>query len=352
MTKTLIIGSGLSGLTTAYFLHKKGIDVTLLESRNRYGGRIHTVGSPHEAPIELGATWLGTKHQYLIKLLEELGIETFEQVIGDKAIFEPISTSPPYLASLPPNPEPSLRIKGGTQKIIDTLVSAVGPQNILLNQRVTEVSDKENHIQITTENGAWTAEKVIVTLPPYLMTELIDFSPALPTDLMSIAEETHTWMGDSIKVALRYEEPFWRREDLSGTLISNVGPIPEMYDHANVEDNAYALMGFLNGNYHNVTREERLQLILKQLRKYFGSLADEYTAYSEEVWRNALDTFRPYKQHVLPHQNNGHSIYQKDYYSGKLILSGTETSQVYPGYMDGAVYSGISAANKIIKLTL
>ena len=42
-TKYIIVGAGLSGLTSAYMLHKLGeTDFIVLESRDRIGGRIHT----------------------------------------------------------------------------------------------------------------------------------------------------------------------------------------------------------------------------------------------------------------------------------------------------------------------
>ena len=42
----VIVGAGLTGLTTAYELRKAGIDVLLLEAAPRPGGRIQTVSFP------------------------------------------------------------------------------------------------------------------------------------------------------------------------------------------------------------------------------------------------------------------------------------------------------------------
>ena len=100
-TDILIIGAGLSGLTSAAILVKQGLSVTILESRSRIGGRILTVGYTENKPVELGATWLGNQHKSLRELLASLGIDTFKQEIGGKAMFEPISTSPPYTVSVP-----------------------------------------------------------------------------------------------------------------------------------------------------------------------------------------------------------------------------------------------------------
>lgn len=346
----LIIGAGLTGLTLAYQLRNSGLSIKLVEARSRIGGRIETVKTPNGEKVEMGATWLGGKHTYLSKLLEELGINTFEQIIGDTAIYEAISTSPHYLARIPPNPEPSLRIAGGTDKLIHKLASFIDSADILLDTKVESIK-YDNEEAITNCVHTIINSKIVVsTLPPNLLVSTIDFDNKLPQELITIAKQTHTWMGESIKIALTYPTPFWRREDLSGTIMSNVGPIPEMYDHCNVEDNRYALMGFLNGGYYQLTKEERLAIIMKQLKKYFGDLAETYTKYEEKVWRTESETFSPYDRNVLPHQLNGHDVYQTSYLSESLILAGTETSTYYPGYMEGAVYSGLLTSQRIIKL--
>ena len=135
---------------------------------------------------------------------------------------------------------------------------------------------------------------VLSTLPPYLFNESIKVTPELPNELTSIAKQTHTWMGESIKVGLTYKEPFWRKDNLSGTIFSNVGPIPEMYDHSNYEDNRFGLKGFFNGNYHSVSREERLAMVLNQLNKYFGEVVNDYMTYEETVWAKEKYTYKPY----------------------------------------------------------
>jgi len=140
----LIIGAGLTGLTLAYYLKKKGIHYRLLEARPRIGGRIFTNYKKGAAPLEIGATWLGKKHQELNSLLKELNLEIFEQILGNRAIYEPISTSPSQLVSLPPNNDPSYRIKGGSSVLINTLSEKIGEKNILLNQVVTNISSTRN----------------------------------------------------------------------------------------------------------------------------------------------------------------------------------------------------------------
>ncbi len=62
----------------------------------------------------------------------------------------------------------------------------------------------------------------------------------------------------------------------SGTIFSNVGPIQEMYDHSNTEKTCYGLMGFLNGIYLALSKEERINSIMKELKKHHGEKATEY----------------------------------------------------------------------------
>lgn len=343
----VIIGAGLTGLATAYFLRDSQLKVSIVEARDRIGGRIHTKYDPSLAAQEMGATWLGKKHQELIRLLETLEIGVFEQALGKLAVYEPISTSPHQIVQLPPNTDPSFRIQGGTTRLINTLADNLEEGQLHTSQVIKSIEADEEGISVQSATHCFRGTKVISTLPPYLLLKTIAISPALPTELTAVIKQTHTWMGESIKVSLTYAKPFWRAANSSGTIFSNVGPIPEMYDHSNYEDNAFALKGFFNGSYFSVSKAERLEMVLKQLRKYFGAQADDFLSYEETVWRKEAFTFIPYESHVLPHQNNGHPIYRNTFLDGKLLIAGSETAASFPGYMDGAVTSARFAVSML-----
>jgi monoamine oxidase len=346
-TDIIILGAGLTGLSLAYYLRDTGASITILEGRDRLGGRIYTKHS-NTGSIELGATWFSAEHRALRELLVELEVASFEQIIGPLAIYEPLATNPPQLVTLPANQQPSYRIKEGTSELI-TQLDAQCTADICLNEKVTSIEEKEDVLQIKTEYKTYTAKYVISTLPPHLLASSIDSPLSHDIAFTSIANKTHTWMGESIKVGLTYATPFWR-EKSSGTIFSNVGPIPEMYDHSNAEETHFGLMGFLNGAYHSVSKEERLEMILKQLIKYYGKQATDYLSYEETVWHHEELTSTPYTSHVLPHQNNGNLVFQKTYANGRFILAGTETSPVYSGYMEGAIRSAKSTAEKLKEL--
>lgn len=349
-TEVLIIGGGLTGLTIAYLLQKENIAVKVVEARDRLGGRIKTVYGEKMPPVDMGATWVGKKHTALLDLLKILGIGTFDQILGERAIFEPISTSPPQVVQLPPNTDPTFRIQEGTATLINILAEQLKADQIYTAQPIKSIKKKGQRLIVESEEIQFEAKVVIATLPPNLLAKTIQFQPALPTDLTTIMTNTHTWMGESIKIGLTYEKPFWQADNSSGTITSNVGPIPEMYDHSNVAANRFGLIGFFSGTYFSVSKEQRLSMVLNQLQKYYGTQANDFLTYEETVWRKESFTFADYDAHILPHQNNGHAIFSQTFLDGQFFIAGAETSPIHPGYMDGAVVSATQTSEKVRQL--
>jgi monoamine oxidase len=73
----IVIGAGMAGLAAARTLAEAGQSVTLVEARDRVGGRIYTVpGGP--LPIELGAEFIHGLPPDLIQLVDEAGLTRFE----------------------------------------------------------------------------------------------------------------------------------------------------------------------------------------------------------------------------------------------------------------------------------
>ena len=56
-----MIGGGLAGLSAAARLADAGLSVTVLEARDRLGGRVWTEMDPSGAPVDLGAEWIGDR---------------------------------------------------------------------------------------------------------------------------------------------------------------------------------------------------------------------------------------------------------------------------------------------------
>ena len=343
----IIVGAGLSGLLTANLLQKEGISFKILEARNRVGGRINTIYRTGEAPLEMGATWFTKDHFNLIKLIEELNIKYFEQFTESRVHYQPSSTFPAQIVEIPNN-STSYRISGGTSNLINTLVQNLESKDILLNQVVTQITFNENSILVKAEKD-FEANKVILALPPKLWANHVKFEPELPENLMKIARQTQTWMEDSIKVALTFTKPFWEEQNLPRTLFSNVGPVTELYDHCDFKNSKFALCGFINSSFKQFSAEERKELVINQLKTIFGIRISEFLHYEECVWSEEQETFQDSKSDLFPHQNNGNPVFSNSLFDDRLIISSTESASNFPGYMEGAVLSGMKAAKKIIE---
>lgn len=344
--KIIIIGGGLSGLATAWYLEKNGMQCTIIEARNRLGGRIYTLRKSGCAPLEMGATWLGMKHKNLAGLLKETKISIFEQYMGQKAFFEENLFAPPKLIHLPYNPDPSYRISGGTDVLIDSLSKKLKKSTLILGQPVKSIAFDKKMI-IRTVNDQYEADTAVAAMPPKLLLDTISFTPGLPDELARIASSTHSWMAESIKFGLAYENPFWRDVTTSGTIMSNTGPVTEMYDHSSESQPLYALTGFINPVYHSMSKVERKNIVLRQLQGIYGKKAVKNYSYYDLVWRDDPFTYSEYESHVNPHQNNGHTVFSGSFYDGHFLIAGAETATGFPGYMDGAAESAKRVAKKI-----
>jgi oxygen-dependent protoporphyrinogen oxidase len=79
MSSVAIIGGGISGLSTAYYLSQAGIPSTLIEARPRLGGVIQTERI-HDCIVEGGPDSFLSAKPWAMDLIRELGMES--EVIG------------------------------------------------------------------------------------------------------------------------------------------------------------------------------------------------------------------------------------------------------------------------------
>ena len=348
MSEVVIIGAGLSGLTVAYELSKYGVSSILIEGKNRIGGRINTV----EGPIEMGATWFGQQHITLVKLIEELGITSFEQNTEGKISFDPGPKTALQYFDYPQGQAPSFRIKGGTSALLQKLKSKTAGLKVRYDLNVVGLKLIGNSVHISTDSGEiLTSSIVISTIPPQLLASNINIEPEIENERLALMLQTHTWMGESIKFAFSYVKPFWKENGLSGMGFSQSGVIQEVHDHSNFENNFFALKGFLNPDLVRLNEEQRKELVINAMAKLFGHEAKEFISYKETLWINEKNTSIKESAPLSPHQNNGHPLLAEPLLNDRLIMAGSETSTRFPGYMDGAVNSGLRAAQETIKFT-
>jgi monoamine oxidase len=74
-SEVIVVGGGIAGLAAAVRLGEAGRRVTLLEARDRLGGRVHTLLDPvHGHPIELGAEFVQGQSADLRRTLRRAGL--------------------------------------------------------------------------------------------------------------------------------------------------------------------------------------------------------------------------------------------------------------------------------------
>jgi len=85
--KIIVIGAGASGLIASYWLMEEGYDVTIVEARDRIGGRTWSDYSLAPYPIELGAEFIHGDQAITWDVLKDVGEGSLDEASGDTRIY-------------------------------------------------------------------------------------------------------------------------------------------------------------------------------------------------------------------------------------------------------------------------
>ncbi len=239
------------------------------------------------------------------------------------------------------------RFDGGAQLVAIRLAERLGDQ-VLLSSPVRRIS--QDSVAVTVEGDGFIVrgKRAVVTVPPALAGR-IEYRPPMPALRDQLTQRTP--MGSVIKVQAVYDEPFWRRDGLSGRAVSDAGPIKVVFDNSPRGGSPGVLMGFIEGGdgrrLAGASEEERRQVTLDCFSRYFGPAAARPVQYVERNWP-AEEYSRGCYGAVFPAGtwvSCGAALREP---VGRIHWAGTETATVFPGYMDGAVRSGERVAAEVL----
>lgn len=323
-TEVCIIGAGLSGLALAVSLRAEGRDVTVLEARDRPGGRVLSPGGR-----DLGPSWIWPQNRRMLAMLDRLGLRHFAQYATGRLVFEDAKGAIRRdldFATM----GGALRVEGGLARVTDALAAQAG-DSLRLGCPVRGVTQDVTGVTVTTGDGPLRAARVVLALPPRLAAGLGVAVPDVPT-----------WMAGHAKLVATYPVPFWRGLGLNGDAISHRGPLAEIHDASPADASTGALFGFAHPG---AARQPGFRdAALAQLARLFGPEAATPDSVAIKDWSTDPATATP-ADRTPP---SGHPAYRALPPTGRLILAGTEAAPEDGGFLEGALAAAEAAHARLI----
>jgi monoamine oxidase len=241
------------------------------------------------------------------------------------------------------------RFVGGSELLCRRLARELGPR-VKLRTPVSRIVVGKSGVRVESRRYTVTAKRVIVAVPPVLAGR-IRYSPGLPASRRQLTEAMP--QGTLLKVTAVYDRPFWREMGLNGTAVSLNGPVNATFDDSPPDGSPGVLFGFVGGDegrrFRGQSKADRRAAVLKNLADYFGAAAMRPRAYFETDWPGAKWSRGGPVGIAGPGVLLAHGPAIREPV-GRIHWAGTETSNYWNGYMDGAIRSGKRAAREVLDL--
>lgn len=235
------------------------------------------------------------------------------------------------------------RVVGGTQAVFQAMARQLGSKRIVLGAPATRIVTRGKQVEVITDIGAYTGKRVIVAMSPALCGR-IRFEPGLPAQRAQALERFPT--GSYSKVELLFDKPFWREDGSNGQAFGDV-LVAGTFDQSPPDGSPGIMSAFICGEHgREWLRQDaatRRNMALDCLSQYYGPRMLQPNDYLEWHWDEqpwahggpvgvgvpgSLTYFAPSLRPPV----------------GPIHWAGTETSDYWVGYMDGALRSGERAA--------
>jgi monoamine oxidase len=355
--QVVVVGAGLSGLVAACLLERRGLGVTLLEARDRVGGRIFGVAAEDGAHrFDLGPAWVWPElNPRTADWLSTLGLTLFEQQGRGAGLVEsPSQALRRHVTGFAQQP-PSMRVVGGTARLADALRAHLVRTQVLLGTCVRGLHARaDGTVSVEFERGGQVerqvASSVLLALPPRLLVSTLRWSPALPAELSQRWSDAPTWMAGHAKLLALYPTPFWRTAGLSGSAVSQAGPLAEVHDASDAEGRHAALFGFVGVPVawrRRMGRQALIDASVAQLGRLFGASALTPQALHLQDWAEDKETATPADASPASAHPAPLSTALPVPWRDRIHLAGSEFAPGFPGYLEGAVLAAERAVDAL-----
>ncbi|MDA3146558.1 FAD-dependent oxidoreductase [Leucobacter sp. UCMA 4100] len=241
------------------------------------------------------------------------------------------------------------RFFGGAQEPANRIAAHLGDA-VRLGTRVLEVHQEDDRVRVVTDQGEYTAQHVISTLPPQAASR-VRFTPELPLAKRRFVAKSV--MGDVAKIHVGYQTPFWRTKGFSGEAVTYGAPmVGVIFDNSPDDAASGVLVCFVYADrlreWQALDAEARREEVIATLVRMFGEEARAALWYTEKNWSNDEFAGGGYAATPAPGTWIEHAAAGWREPVGRLHWAGTETASVWNGYIDGAIRSGERAAAEIL----
>jgi monoamine oxidase len=235
------------------------------------------------------------------------------------------------------------RFVGGSQLISLRLAERLG-DSVVTSAPVRRIESSDDGVLVQSDELEARGRRVIVAIAPALAGR-IHYEPPMPGFRDQLTQRTP--LGTVAKCMAVYDEPFWRRDGLSGQATSDSGPVKLTFDNSPPDGSPGVILGFLEGRpareLGRLPADQRRAAVIDCFGRFFGERARRPERYIERLWAEEEWTRGCYGAHMPTGAwtNYGPALREP---VGPIHWASAETATVWSGYMDGAVRSGEGAA--------
>jgi monoamine oxidase len=240
------------------------------------------------------------------------------------------------------------RLLGGAQQPALRLAETF-KEHIRLNSVVKTIIQEGDKVIVRGVDFEFSAGRIIVALPPTLAGR-IDYYPLMPANREQLTQRIP--MGSVTKAFAIYDTPFWRDAGLNGLAANVEGHTTVTFDNSPKDGSKGIMMGFVLANqarnFAKLNAHARRESILKSFATFYGEKALYPIHYLDHSWAEEEFTRGCYAG-VMPTgawTSLGKALCEP---IGRIHWAGTETSDIWNGYMDGAIRSGERVAKEVLE---